>query len=72
MTHRRPYKVRVDSIRHKVKAWLDANPDEFLTYEDVGVKFELNQRQVRRLAYSLKADGSARTAHVLYAAKDGA
>lgn len=49
-----------------VRIWFAANPHEYLTYEDLRTRFDLNVSQTKSIAYTLRAEGLIDSAVMLF------
>lgn len=61
ITPKRSRKVPSSSIG-RVRKWFLDNPGEFITYEDVAVKFDLGEIQLRDILKALRREGLIETA----------
>jgi biotin operon repressor len=59
-----PYGEDPQSITGKIREFFRANPDEYLTKEDIVTKFGFTRNQVNRAMDSLKARGMIDSTYV--------
>lgn len=53
-----PRAHRPDSLLRRIEAFFRANPDEWLTYPDMAVKFECTAKQAAQAVHELKRLGA--------------